>query len=146
MDEHAAVKRITHLMRMEETAREAYDAALAKVPGSKIRPSMVRFRQTHQEHAEGLQRLTAEVGEGPVGSGAYQAYMDDVVDSVRQARDYHGLFSTMRTMEAALRLQYEEAVGSGLPDEAAQTVRAYLRDEQEMPNLLNIAGHGLGQA
>lgn len=146
MDEQLAARKVTQLMRMEEAAREVYDAAMGKLPGSKIHPSMERFRHTHQEHAEGLRAVVNGMQGEPQGNAAHQVYMQEVVDAVRQTRDLHGLLSTMRTVEAGLRLEYEDAVGLGLPEDAQRKVRAYLRDEEEMPNLLNIASHGLAKA
>lgn len=137
------------LVRMEEAAREAYDAALAKLGGNKVAPSLQRFRENHRQHADALRQMERGIGGADATtatrSTATTLYTDTLIDAVRQARDYYGVFSSLRVGEAAARIEYERALQSDLPEDVRRTVNQFARDQEEHSNLLEIATHGLAQ-
>lgn len=145
MTDQENVRKISTLMRMEEATREAYDVALGKLGNNKVAPSMHRFREHHKQHAEDLRQVVGQMGTTPAGSTEADKYYDTLIDSVRQARGYDGVFSTLRVAEAAVKVQYEDAMQMQVSDQAMQTIRQCAKDEIEHVNVLEIATHGLAQ-
>lgn len=140
---HAAWN-VSMLMQMEETAKQAYDAAIGKLRTSHAAPSLRRFRENHQEHEKALKTALGDLGEQqPQGTQALGEFRQQVVDAVSVVHTDDGVFAALRIAEAEVQLQYDIALGSSMPEQTRRLLEKCSRDEREHVSFLEMVRQGI---
>jgi hypothetical protein len=131
MDRQDTVAKLSTLIRVDETAGEAYLRVAAKLSDAQAAADFARIAVAHHRQAESIRQVLHGMGEPQhPRSEEFEYYVGTVIAGVERARHGDELLGRARQAEVDCLLQYADAADAELPLQAGRLVRRHLaRDE-----------------
>lgn len=128
------------LLRLERMMTEAYDIALSKMNERELIETLARFRADHARNAEVIAGLVQRrEGTSPELDEPFRRYVEEVLDTIDEAVRRDEALGELRIAEAALNMNYGQAMDYAPDDHSRRTLKECMQAEAEHLSVLSMA-------
>jgi hypothetical protein len=144
MDRRETAAKMSTLIRLGETAEQAYDRALPKIADPAAARRLAQVRADHRADTEAMRALLEALGEDQQPHSAdFEWFAEALVNRVGRATLLPEVLARTRQAEAALLLQYADAAEVQMPLQVGRVVRRHLaRNEAHLDLIDELRGAG----
>jgi hypothetical protein len=138
MDRRETASKVSTLIRLGETAEQAYDRALPKIADPDAARRLALVRAEHRAHADAMRSLLEALGEDPQPHSAdFEWFAAAIVERVGKARRLPEVLARTRQAEAAVLIQYADAADAPMPLQVGRLVRRHLARNEAHLDLID---------